>query len=401
MSDETPDPTTDDGTEALVVDLSAPLPDFEGRTPVGVLTSLQGAGQRIVRALHNDEEVILVVRTKVVNVAHPMTKEGMKRSHTLKVDDMYELPGRIGTRLLGQCAKAYRLADDSRHGRTALEGLVGEGDGIEVTTDGAGVVLTPEDRAALGLDDRGSDAVVVVFGDGARALWPDDWGRHPIERPTAGESVVVPGGGDDLVLVRRLLDPVTGETVAEFTESDAERAEAVQAAAEDRAAAYELEQGRMENRAPFDGYDDADVQLIKMWLDEDCEKSIQAHHVELYEGAHKQRKTVLAAAEGRRAYLFATEQQAEQRAELERLVVGYGDDSTGFGEDLDLLVDEELPPLPGETGGEATGWDVVSATDSVIWSNLPTEEEAQKEADRLNASDRKTGKPFRVEEVDA
>lgn len=332
MTDETPDPTGDDGTEALVVDLSAPLPDFEGRTPIGVLTSLQGAGQRIVRPLHLDETVTLVVKARVSNVQHPMTKDGMKRQHVLKVEDLYELPGRIGTRLLGQCAKAYRLADDSRHGRTALEGLVGEGDGIEVTTDGAGVVLTPEDRAALGLDDGGSDAVVVVFADGARALWPDDWGRHPIERPAAGESVAVPGGGDDLVLVRRLLDPVTGEALAEFTEADEEAAEVAQAAEEDRAAAYELERGRMENRAPFEGYDGAPVSLIKEWLAEECTDSVQARHVEIYETTHKNRSSVKDAAATRGNQLVAV----EQRAVLDGLV---GDDG------------DELPPLPEEGEG--------------------------------------------------
>lgn len=332
MTDET---TTDDGE--IVITPAGRLPDFEGLTPVGVLTSLQGAGERITRALHLDEKIVLVVEARVTNVQHPMSKAGVKRQHVLKVADLYELPGRRGARLLTALKKAWRLSDDASQGRTAIEELAGAGDDLELTVDGAGVVLTDADLADLGLADPANDPVVVVFEGGARAMWPDDFAPE-VTRPAAGERIAAPGAGDDLVLVRQLLDARTGEPEATWSDEDEQERllaeERAAAVAEDLEAAAGLERGRMENRQPFEGYDDADVGLIKLWLAEDAPGPWACEHVAVYEDAHKGRKTVIAAARERRAELEAEAAEAGDEPAPDE-VVG---DGTG----------EALPPLPDE-----------------------------------------------------
>lgn len=75
---------------------------------------------------------------------------------------------------------------------------------------------------------------------------------------------------------------------------------------DDAAVADQLEQARVKktegqlvNRAPFEGYDKATIDLIGLWLDEDCPSASEAEHVRLYEEAHKGRKKVIQAAQDR------------------------------------------------------------------------------------------------------
>lgn len=250
MSDTTP-PTTDDDV-GVQTSIHLPLPEFEGRLPVGVLTKVNGAGQRIVRPLHLEEKVIVIVEAKVSNVGHAITNDGVKRVHTLAVDDLYELEGKEGQRLLRHLREAYRTADDARHGRTALpiDGI--DGPDMAVTTDGNGTVLTPGEVAELqGIDlaDGSRDPIVVVLDDGSRSLWPDEFERGE-PRPSVGDV-------RECMVVKEILDADTGETLAALTDDelaarlvDLEAEAQAKEAAEDVDAAQELERGR---RHPFAG----------------------------------------------------------------------------------------------------------------------------------------------------
>lgn len=328
MPDEppTPDDDTNGGTAVQTI-IRLPLPEFEGRLPVGVLTKVNGAGQRIVRPLHLEERVVLIVEAKVSNVGHAITNDGVKRVHTLAVDDLYELEGKEGQRLVRVLREAYRLADDQRAGRQTLpiEGL--NGHGPEVTTDDHGNVLTPSEIAGLqGIDltDGSRDPVVVVIDDGTRLLWPDEFDRDE-PRPTVGPQA----SGQ---VVRQLLDADTGETLAELTdeevdaaldvlETQARRAEA----AEDVAAGQELERGRRhpiagdvdlceacglpvgdDLHAPWEGYELDDRTTILARIPE---IATQAELVGLirWEEANGGRKTILQAAGRRAAALLEAE----------------------------------------------------------------------------------------------
>ncbi len=81
-------------------------------------------------------------------------------------------------------------------------------------------------------DDRVAP-VVIVYADGARELWPDEFAPET-PKPVAGEMFLTDAG--DEVHVAKVLDSVTGETLAEWTdEQEDERLKAT----EDRLAADE------------------------------------------------------------------------------------------------------------------------------------------------------------------
>lgn len=326
MTDTTPPTPDDDDPVGVQTAIHLPLPEFEGRLPVGVLTKVNGAGQRIVRPLHLEEKVIVIVEAKVSNVGHAITNDGVKRVHTLAVDDLYELEGKEGQRLLRHLREAYRTADDARHGRTALpiDGI--DGPDIEVTTDGNGTVLTPgEIAAAQGIDlaDDSRDPVVVVLDDGTRTLWPDEFERGE-DRPHAGDL-------RDGMVVKEILDADTGETLEQLTDDelaavlvDLEAEAGRKEAAEDREAAQELERGRRhpfagegdtceacalplveDLHAPWEGYENDDRPTVLERIGTITER---AHLVGLirWEEGNGGRKTVLQAAGRRAAALLET-----------------------------------------------------------------------------------------------
>lgn len=328
----------------VVIESALPfgLPDFEGLKPVGVVTKVNGTGQRIGRAMHLEERGVVVVEYEVSNVGHSATDDGIKRVHTLKVRDLYELEGKAGKKLLRGLRAAYRLADDARHGRRRL-GLVGDDPavaGVEVTTDGSGVLVTPGERgdlAGLGIPDV--ETFVIVLEGGRRLLWPDEFedGSEAFgDRPVAGDHVK----GE---IVREVLDGDTGEPLEKWTDEDEdarlaelERAAAEAEAAGDREALAELERARGrcgtifdggkicareldhpgehvaavggpgdqadedELEAPWEGYDEATVADVEAWLAEDAETTEAVFAVAAYEERHGARKGVLAAC-GRRA----------------------------------------------------------------------------------------------------
>lgn len=96
------------------------LPEFEGVIPVGVLTTLTGASQRINRPIHHGDKLVLLVEAELVDVRHPKTKDGVKRKQVLSVVDFYELDGTKGKELLVAEREAYRVAEDERQGRAGL-----------------------------------------------------------------------------------------------------------------------------------------------------------------------------------------------------------------------------------------------------------------------------------------
>ena len=238
---------------AVAPSLPLELPEFEGVLPVGVVTKLNGSGQRIRRPMHLGERVVLVVEAEVDNVGHARTDDGVKRNQALKVSDLYELEGKPGSVLLRSLRQAYKLADDHSAGRKVLGAGIDQpepnGTGMEFTVDENGIVLTDAELAAM----RGEvlpglphvDVAVLVFDDESRALWPDDFADAAGPHPEAGERIRKPGAKakDDPVLIRSVLDADTGETLESWSDED----EAARLLEEERAA--ELEEARLDREA--------------------------------------------------------------------------------------------------------------------------------------------------------
>lgn len=239
------------------------LPDFEGRKPVGVVTRVNGAGERISRAMHYDEHVVLIIEGTIGNVGHGKTAQGMKRVQTITVDDLYEIEGRAGQRILNACRQAYRTADDARHNVPDLLKEHARQAGWKMSPDGwtdsTGRLLVAEELAEIrgtvierAANDPSRDPVVLVLWDGSRRLWPGDMAEDAIkfrdERPNVGDQLVVDG---TLLTIREVLDGATGEMLNVWTDEDEdarlaemEREAMAREAAEDAEAFAELQRGR-------------------------------------------------------------------------------------------------------------------------------------------------------------
>lgn len=188
--EEGDEPAADDDSTLVVS--AAPLPEFEGLQPVAVVSKLNGAGQRIRRPMHLGERVLLLVEAEVAAVGHGRTDEGVKRLHTLKVEDLWEIGGRVGRRFANEVKQAWAAAND-------VDPLP-----MKVAGDRA---LTE----ALGLGDTG-DPVVAVFANAARAVWPDDFPKGA-GRPKVGDRLAVPGDAGDDELVVELVDCTSGRVL--------------------------------------------------------------------------------------------------------------------------------------------------------------------------------------------
>lgn len=123
----------------------AGLPEFEGRRPVGVVTKVNGSGERIHRSMALGEKVLLLVETTVSEVNHKQTKEGLKRHHTLVVDDLWETPEGEVSELLARCRQAYHDAERDRTGQLTIDDV--EDQSVAVTVDAFGVAMTDAERA--------------------------------------------------------------------------------------------------------------------------------------------------------------------------------------------------------------------------------------------------------------
>lgn len=197
------------------------LPEYRGRKPVGMKTSINGAGNRVARPHGIDDRVVLVLEAEVKRAGHEKTDDGLVYAEVLKVRDLFEIAGDAGLRLLSSVRQAYRVADDEREGRQPIPGVDG-------WTDGSGVAVSSDELADLrgdparAMTDERVTPVVVLFSDGARQLWPDEF--DPGEaRPAAGDRFEAAEEGLDYVYVAKLLHADTGETLEEWTDTDEEK----------------------------------------------------------------------------------------------------------------------------------------------------------------------------------
>lgn len=204
--------------EEITAELSLPgleLPEYHGRRPAKMKTSVSGTGNKITTAHELDATVIFVAEAKVRGVGHDQDGDDLVYVEKLTVRDLYEIQGAQGKRLLSTVRSAYRAATD---GATPLP----YDPGAEVKTDGSGVVITPGDALSIegdaivrSLTDERLSPVVVVYSDGARELWPDDF--EPADpRPPVG--TVVLDEQDAETVVMKILDASTGETLEEWTD---------------------------------------------------------------------------------------------------------------------------------------------------------------------------------------
>lgn len=215
-ADQEPTEDTDDETPEVTEQPTLPdleLPEYHGIKPIGMKSALTGAGTRIRRPYGIGDKVVLVVEAKVKKAGHEETDDGILYVENLKVVDLFELDRDPGIRLIRFLRSSYRTAEDKLRGRTPLAD-----DGVDLGeegyADGNGVVMTPAEVA-----ERRGDPVafltgeehtpaVVVYDDGDRLLWPDEYPKDT-ERPSVGDEL------DDGTVVE-LLHHSTGETIAEW-----------------------------------------------------------------------------------------------------------------------------------------------------------------------------------------
>lgn len=199
------------------------LPEYRGRKPVGMKTSINGAGNRVSRPHGIDDRVVLVLEAEVKKAGHEKTDDGLVYSEILKVRDLFEIAGDAGLRLLSTVRQSYRVADDEREGRQPIPGVDG-------WTDESGTVVSPDELAALrddparALADERVTPVVVLFSDGARQLWPEEF-EEGEARPAVGDRYAderFGGGPASYVYVAKLLHADTGETLEEWTDAQEE-----------------------------------------------------------------------------------------------------------------------------------------------------------------------------------
>lgn len=272
-----------DTTPVVAPKLPLPLPEYHGQTPTEMKSTFSGLKDQLRRAHERGERIVSVVEWKVLETGHRETDDGVLYVESLKASEFYELEGDAGRRLLAHVRQHGRDADDNAAGREplAVDGEDGASWGL---TDESGVALTPADVEELrgdpvaALEDEGRTPVVVVYSDGERFLWPDEYPADT-PRPSAGEESSiedehgVPTGA--VVFVSKLLHHETGETIAEFTpeaqdarlaelEAEAETSEGAPAAGdaplepevaeelrEGLAAASEAAAGQDETEIPF------------------------------------------------------------------------------------------------------------------------------------------------------
>lgn len=240
----------DNEPEDVTVEHTLPgmeLPDYHGKTPVGMKTNIGGTGNRISRAHEIGSKVIVVIEAKVKGAGHEETDAGILYVEKLSTIDLFELPGAQGRRLLSAIRSASRAANEGAE-------PIPFDPGSEVRTDGSGVVITPGDALSIendpivsALTDESKTPVVIVYSDGARELWPDEFGPTD-PRPVIGSKVLDENDVESHVV--KILDGASGELLEEWTteQEDArllelERTAMAEEAAADGDAAREILDG--------------------------------------------------------------------------------------------------------------------------------------------------------------
>lgn len=211
MNEETS--TTADELDAVIHQPTLPtmeLPEYHGRKPVGMKTALAGAGTRVTRPHTIGDRIVLVIEARVKSASHEDTGDGLVYAEKLKVLDLFELDPSQGSRLISTVRSLYRTGEDAVKGRRPIPDLGDTG-----YTDGSGVVLTPAEVAELRGDPIRAilspelTPAVVVYDDGARDLWPDDYPKDA-PRPKIGEKYLTENGD---AIVTELLHHETGEAL--------------------------------------------------------------------------------------------------------------------------------------------------------------------------------------------
>jgi hypothetical protein len=236
----------DQTAEVPIPGLDAELPDYHGKRPRTMTTKLAGTLDWLATPHPVGSKIVAVVELLVASGSHAEDDSGeVTYSETRKILGAYEVPGDPGRRLLSAYRNAYRLADDEATGKIALPEDGGH-DGAVGVTDASGVALTPTELAELhGMPadpvrvalDPDATPVVVLFSDGSRELWPEEF--DPGEpRPKPGDKWEADTGDGPLayIYVAKLLHAETGETLGEWTD-DQEAARLVEL--EERLAAEE------------------------------------------------------------------------------------------------------------------------------------------------------------------
>lgn len=210
--------TTDELTDELGAVIHQPtlptmeLPEYHGRKPVGMKTALAGAGTRVTRPHTIGDRIVLVIEARVKSASHEDTDDGLVYAEKLKVLDLFELDPGQGSRLISTVRSLYRTGEDAIKGRRPIPDLGDTG-----YTDASGVVLTPAEVAELRGDPIRAilspelTPAVIVYDDGARDLWPDDYPKDA-PRPKIGEKYLTEGGD---AIVTQLLHHETGEPLEE------------------------------------------------------------------------------------------------------------------------------------------------------------------------------------------
>lgn len=207
--------------EEVTTELTLPgmeLPEYHGRRPSKSKFSVSGTGNKVMTAHSIGDVVIAVVELKVKDAGHGLDGEDLYYAEKLTTTDYFEIQGASGKRLLSAVRSAYRAANE---GAEPLIDFSGEG-GTTGRTDASGIVVTPGDAMSIGddpivsaLTDTSKTPVVVIYSDGGRELWPDEFDVGE-DRPKIG-SVVLDEHDVESVVVK-VLDGVTGETLEEWSD---------------------------------------------------------------------------------------------------------------------------------------------------------------------------------------
>lgn len=195
------------------------LPEYHGQRPSKMKTGVNGTGNKITSAHSIGDRVIFIAEAVVRGAGHDLDGDDLVYVEKLTVRDLYEIQGASGKRLLSAVRSAYRAASD---GAETLLGDLGTDEGASGRTDASGVVITPGDAMGIegdplvdALTDTSKTPVVVIYSDGGRELWPDEFDPGD-PRPVLGSTVLDEHEVESVVV--RILDGVTGETLEEWTE---------------------------------------------------------------------------------------------------------------------------------------------------------------------------------------
>jgi hypothetical protein len=245
-------PVSDPTPTAPVVapKLPLPLPAYHGQEPAEMKSTFSGLKDQLRKAHERGERLVSVIEWKVSETGHRETADGVLYVEALTAAEFYEVEGDAGRRLLAHVRQHGRDADDGAAGRAPLVN-----DGEDAAAHGVvtenGTVATGEEIAELrgdpvaALEDASRTPVVVVYSDGERFLWPEEY-PEGTARPVAGEESDADGG---VVYVEKLLHHETGETIAEHTPGqrdevlEAKEQAAAVAEAEDTGGAAEPDDG--------------------------------------------------------------------------------------------------------------------------------------------------------------